>query len=439
MTNNSLFNYSRLKLALAYAGVMGSTLLLCGYIAHMVMVKAFNRTVDRELQIFGKVFEDKFQQDLKTPGELSINTQKSLPGLCFHKQACLPIKSESDLFDLLTQGYYLRFLKPSGEVIAAIGNNPDEFPSNVDLNHSYDIRNRQGELYHLHLIPIKIKNGQLWGYLEVGRSIQKLNDYMNSLHWLLGLGIPCAMLVIGGTGWWLAGLAMQPIEKSYQQLQQFTADAAHELRTPIASLQTIVETNSIPQATQQALQRQVTRLVTLTQDLLLLSKLESGRQPAKWEKICLNDLVTDVEEELMPMAIEKAVTLSSHVAEENYFYIQGNESQIYRMLLNLVSNAIKYTTSGGQVQMTLTTKDKQGIITIKDTGMGIPAGDIPHIFERFYRVNADRSRNTGGSGLGLAIALAITQTHNGRLEVQSQINQGSTFTVTLPLVATLNN
>ncbi|MBD2663861.1 integral membrane sensor signal transduction histidine kinase [Richelia sinica FACHB-800] len=438
MTNNSLFHHSRLKLALAYAGVMGSTLLLCGYIAHIVMVKAFTRTVDRELQIFGKVFEVKLQQDLKTPGELSINTQKSLPGLCFQKQVCLPIKSESELSDLLTQGYYLRFLKPSGEVIAAIGNNPDEFPSNVYLNHSYDIRNRQGELYHLHLIPIKIKNGQLWGYLEVGRSIQKLNDYMNSLHLLLGLGIPFSMIMIGGTGWWLAGLAMQPIEKSYQQLQQFTADAAHELRTPIASLQTIVETNSIPQATQQSLQRQVTRLVTLIQDLLLLSKLESGTQAAKWQQICLNDLVTDVEEELMPMAMEKAVTLSINVAEENYCYIQGNESQIYRMLLNLVSNAIKYTAAGGQVQINLTTKDKQGIITIKDTGMGIPVADIPHIFERFYRVNADRSRNTGGSGLGLAIALAITQTHKGKLEVQSQIDQGSTFTVTLPLVATLN-
>jgi signal transduction histidine kinase len=266
MNNNSIFNNSRLKLAITYAGVMGTTLLICGYIAHIVMLQAFTRTVDRELEVFGKVFEDKLKAELKIPGKLSITTQKSLLGICFKQQSCLPIKSESDLLNLLAEGYYLRFLTLSGEAIAAIGNNPDEFPDNIYLDHSYDIRNRHGELYHLHLMPLKINNDQLWGYLQVGRSVQRLNDYMNSLHWLLGLGIPSSMIIIGSAGWWLAGLAMQPIEKSYQQLQQFTADAAHELRTPITSLQTIVETNSINSETQKALERQIKRLVILTKD-----------------------------------------------------------------------------------------------------------------------------------------------------------------------------
>jgi len=231
---------------------------------------------------------------------------------------------------------------------------------------------------------------------------------------------------------------MQPIEKSYQQLQQFTADAAHELRTPITSLQTIIETNSINPETQKALKRQIKRLVTLTQDLLLLSRLESGLQEAKLQQICLNDLVADVEEELMPMAMDAQVLLSSHIPDQSDFYIHGNESQIYRMLLNLVGNAIKYTPESGEVNIHLTTNDHQGVITIKDTGIGISNSDLPHIFERFYRVNADRSRNTGGSGLGLAITLAIVQTHKGKLEVQSHVNKGSTFTVILPLVSKVN-
>jgi signal transduction histidine kinase len=288
-------------------------------------------------------------------------------------------------------------------------------------------------------MPLKIKGNQLWGYLQVGRSIQRLNDYMNSLHWLLGLGVPFSMILIGGAGWWLAGLAMRPIEKSYQQLQKFTADAAHELRTPITSLQTIVETNSINQETQKALERQIKRLVTLTQDLLLLSRVESGLQEAKLQEICLNDLVADVEEELMPVAMNAQVLLSSNIPIESYLYIQGNEGQIYRMLLNLVSNAIKYTPESGEVIINLTTNDHQGLITIKDTGIGIPTSDIPHIFNRFYRVNADRSRHTGGSGLGLAIALAIVQTHKGKLEVQSDVNNGSTFTVILPLFSKVNS
>ncbi|AFZ58311.1 two-component sensor histidine kinase [Anabaena cylindrica FACHB-243] len=438
MNNHSIFNNFRFKLAITYAGVMGSTLLLCGYVAHIVMIQAFTRTVDRELQILGKVFEDKLKKELKIPGELSITTQKSLPGICFKQQTCLPIKSESEVMNLLSESYYVRLLTLKGEAIAAIDNNSDEFPPNINLNHSYDIKNRHGELYHLHLMPLKINNNQLWGYLQVGRSVQRLNDYMNSLHWLLGLGIPSSMMIIGGAGWWLAGLAMRPIQTSYQQLQKFTADAAHELRTPITSLKTIVETNSINQETQKALERQIKRLVTLTQDLLLLSRLESGLNEAKWQQICLNDLVADVEEELMPMAMNAEVLLSSDIPDEVYFYIQGIETQIYRMLLNLVSNAIKYTPVGKEVKIYLIANDNQSLITIKDTGIGIPAADIPYIFDRFYRVNADRSRNTGGSGLGLAIALAIVQTHQGKLEVESHVDNGSTFTVILPLVSKVN-
>ncbi|MBE9231129.1 two-component sensor histidine kinase [Cuspidothrix issatschenkoi LEGE 03284] len=438
MNNNSLFNNSRLKLAITYAGVMGTTLLICGYIAHIIMIKAFTRSIDRELEVLGKVFEDQLKTEFKLSGQLSLTTEKSLPGLCFKQQSCLPINSESEVMILLTEGYYVRLLTSKGEAIAAINNHPDEFPDNINLSDSYDITNRKGELYHLHLMPLNITNNQLWGYLQVGRSIQRLNDYINSLHLLLILGIPTSMIVIGAGGWWLAGLAMLPIKKSYHQLEQFTADAAHELKTPITSLQTIVETNSIQTETQQALERQIKRLVALTQDLLLLSRLESGLQEGKIQQICLNDLVADVEEELLSLSMNAEVSLSSNLPDQFCFYIQGNESQIYRMLLNLVGNAIKYTPVCGEVKINLSANAYQGIITIQDTGIGIPNADIPYIFDRFYRVSSDRSRHTGGSGLGLAIALAIVQAHKGKLEVESQVDVGTKFTVFLPLISKIN-
>ncbi|WP_353931371.1 ATP-binding protein [Okeanomitos corallinicola TIOX110] len=143
-------------------------------------------------------------------------------------------------------------------------------------------------------------------------------------------------------------------------------------------------------------------------------------------------------EELLSLSINAEVLLSSHIPDQSCFYIQGNESQIYRMLLNVVGNAIKYTPVGGEVKINLLANNNQGIITIQDTGIGIPAVDVPHIFDRFYRVNSDRSRNTGGSGLGLAIALAIVQTHQGKLEVESLVDQGSKFTVILPLISKIN-
>lgn len=158
MNNNSLFNNSRLKLAITYAGVMGTTLLICGYIAHIIMIKAFTRSIDRELEVLGKVFEDQLKTEFKPSGELSLTTEKSLPGLCFKQQSCLPINSESEVMSLLTEGYYVRLLTSKGEAIAAINNRPDEFPDNINLNDSYDITNRKSELYHLHLMPLKITN-----------------------------------------------------------------------------------------------------------------------------------------------------------------------------------------------------------------------------------------------------------------------------------------
>ncbi|TAE56256.1 MAG: two-component sensor histidine kinase [Nostocales cyanobacterium] len=442
MNHNSLFNYSRFKLAITYAGVMGATLLICGYLAHVVMVKAFTRTIDRELEVFGRIFEDKLKPRLKTPGVLPVNISNSLPEICFQKQSCPIFKSESAVMGLLLDGHYVRLLNVNGEAIAAFYNSPNQFPDNFDLNYSYDITNSQGELYHLHLMPLFINDNQLWGYLQVGRSVQRLNHYMNGLHLLFVLGVPFSMFIIGGAGWWLAGFAMLPIEKSYQQLQQFTGDAAHELRTPIASLQTIIDTNFITQETKQSLQRQVKRLGSLTEDLLLLSRLESGLPDAKsklnLQQICLNDVVADVEEELLPLGMKADVLLSSHIPEDSDFYIQGNEGQIYRLLLNLVSNGIKYTPVSGEVKIHLSANNNYAIINVIDTGIGIPAADIPHIFDRFYRVNADRSRNTGGSGLGLAIALAITQTHKGKLEVESRVDHGSVFTLSLPLFSTVN-
>lgn len=444
MRPNFLFNKSRFQLAIAYASVMGAILLLCGYTAHVLLAKAFTRTVDRELEVLARLFDDQFKILLKTPGKLPVNAQKILPELCLSQQHCTPVKSDRVKF--LERGYYLRLLTANGDAIAALGDNPNRFPANYNLNHSYDIRDKNGEVYHLHLIPWTNQNNQLWGYLQVGRSVQRLSDYMNALHWLLLIGVPTSMVLIGAAGWWLAGLAMYPIKQSYEQIQQFTTNAAHELRTPIAATQVIVETalenplldNPIYKETLQSLYRQIKRLRELTNDLLLLSRLESQSKELQLEHICLNDIVTDIEEELIPMAMVAKISLYSQIQTNSVLYIQGDQAQIYRLLMNLVSNGINYTPANGEVTIMLQSDNNQAIITVKDTGIGIPESDISHIFDRFYRVNRDRSRNTGGSGLGLAIASAIAQAHKGRLEVDSILNQGSTFSVILPLVSKVN-
>ena len=134
------------------------------------------------------------------------------------------------------------------------------------------------------------------------------------------------------------------------------------------------------------------------------------------------------------MAISAKVTLKSEICVHKYVNIIGNSEQLYRLRSNLIVNAIQYTLPSGEVTVILDSYESEAEIRVKDTGIGIPTQELSHVFDRFYRVNSDRSRHTGGSGLGLAIAKAIVVSHHGSLELQSEVNKGSTFIVTLPLL-----
>jgi two-component Ni(II)/redox sensor kinase NrsS len=142
----------------------------------------------------------------------------------------------------------------------------------------------------------------------------------------------------------------------------------------------------------------------------------------------LNDLIADLTEELSELATASNIHLTSQVPQSE-IYVLGNESQLYRLVSNLIANAIQYTSAGGSVQVSLSQSERTAIIAVEDTGMGISPTEQSRIFERFYRVNRDRSRKTGGTGLGLAIASAIARKHQASIEVESQIGQGSVFTL----------
>jgi signal transduction histidine kinase len=437
MHHNSLFNQPRIKLSLLYAGVMGAILLSLGYITHRVMEKSTNRIIDHELHLVAMTLNSRLVAGLQIPGQLPSNTAQILPELCLVNQRCQPIIQDSVLLKLVQDDYYLQLLDLQGTPIAAIGEAPNRFPANPSLIASYTMPDPKGDAYHLHLMPLQAQKGQLWGYLQVGRSVQKFDDYMRGLHLLILFGVPFAMLMIGAASWWLAGLAMQPIYQAYEQMQQFTANAAHELRTPIASSKAILEvamadeqlTLTESKQTLSTLYRQNDRLGRLAQDLLLLSRLDAAPAPSSWAAICLNDLVQDLEEELVAVAMATSIELSSQIATNENLYINGNIDQIYRLFSNLINNAIQYNVKNGKVLIKLRKSQNEAVIEIQDNGDGIAAADLPHLFDRFYRVESDRNRQTGGSGLGLAIAQAIAQVHNSQIQVQSTISQGSTFSI----------
>ncbi|MDJ0570426.1 MAG: ATP-binding protein, partial [Pleurocapsa sp. MO_192.B19] len=185
----------------------------------------------------------------------------------------------------------------------------------------------------------------------------------------------------------------------------------------------------------EVIERQNNRMSNLVADLLTLSRIDRGidNQPSqKCDRVTLNDLINDIAEEFAALALASNIELKIDIRVSKPLQVQGNESQLYRLVADLVINAIQYTSEKGIVTIILETNNRHAIIRIRDTGIGIPTAEQSRIFERFYRVSSDRSRRTGGSGLGLAIALAIAQGHQGSIQVQSELGKGSTFTIRLP-------
>ena len=445
---STLTNSPRLRLAILYSSVIGGILLVLGYATHRVLARIYVQMVDREIDILSMSMNvHLLEKSLITPNILPADIDRVVPSICLIDRPCSVLKDS--IFDnFIREDYHLQLLDNSGKALAAIGEKPGLFPQLSDFSSIKTVKDLQGNAYHLHHIRLKTTQNQDWGYLQVGRSVQKYGSYMMGLHWLIMAGIPFTMIVVGAASWWLAGVAMQPIYKSYTQMQRFTADASHELRTPIAAIKAMLEiaivnlnTNDPEiRSTFLALQRQTDRMNILAQDLLLLSRLDFD-QPGHLTSdslrvsICLNEILQDLEEELAPLAMAAQVDLSCHFQSPTNLYILGNTNQIYRLFSNLITNAIEYTEPQGKVEIQLSHHVQNYVVVIvQDSGIGIAKADLPHLFDRFYRIQQDRSRQTGGLGLGLAIVKAIVQAHGGQISIESEVGIGSRVKVRLSKV-----
>jgi two-component system OmpR family sensor kinase len=444
MNQNKLFKQTRLRLALWYALVMALILSLCGFGIYRAISHAHWMTLDRELESVAGTLHDSIELKLQQPGELEPVIQQLLPNICVVDKSCIQeqLNPKRHILSAINQGnYYVRFFDNSGRLIAIAGTYPEGLPVAFNKELWQTLKDSKGHFYHQISFVLHTQDNRDWGYIQVGRSLADFNSYLVAVKLILALGLPMVMALVGVASWWLAGLAMQPIYRSYRQIQQFTADAAHELRTPLAATQATVESALLmPQIDEieardilQTLQRQNQRLTTLVTDLLLLTRLDRQPMPMQRDICCLDDIVNDLIEEFAALAIASDVTLTSSVRVSTSLDVIGNADQLYRLFSNLIINAVQYTSKGGKITVCLDRSDHYAVIQVQDTGIGIPQHDLTRIFDRFYRVNSDRSRSTGGSGLGLAIVQAIVQAHQGKLNVQSELGKGSTFTVQLPL------
>jgi heavy metal sensor kinase len=231
---------------------------------------------------------------------------------------------------------------------------------------------------------------------------------------------------------------LERLEGAFDQQGRFVADAAHELRTPLATLRTNLEViQQNPNAALSEYQemsvtfdRTLNRLERLVEDLLLLARGEKElpREPVNFEV-----LLTEIEQEHRPLAASHQILLNFKV--EKGAVVLADARLLARAISNLIENGIRYNHPGGSVT-TVVNNQADGIeIRIQDTGMGIPSNELPHIFERFYRVDRSRARHQGGSGLGLSITEHIIQLHGGRIEVESAPGTGTSFSIWLPCLS----
>jgi len=232
---------------------------------------------------------------------------------------------------------------------------------------------------------------------------------------------------------WNAMLAR--LEAAVKRLSQFTADASHELRTPIALIRATAELalrrERDPETYREALRQIVLesdRTTRLIEDLLLLARADSGLPALPLELLELTPLVREVCEQGQVLAQSRQLQISTNVPDRP-LYVEGNDPALRRLLLLLLDNALKYTPAGGRITVSVEAESDATSVTVRDTGIGIPGSALPHVFERFYRVDESRNRDAGGAGLGLSIAQWLAERHHATLEAESVLGQGSTFRV----------
>ena len=469
LNRSSLFNRPRFKLAGAYAGAMGVLLSVLGIALHEAIANSADEIIERELKTLSAVLEGAITPLLLQPGQLSPSITQAFPEFCLTGTPCPEQSANNEIpsasmlvavppfTSLQEEGYHIRLLDLAGAPVATLGSDQhkhsfDALPPEVTWQFTQAGWGDRHRVYSLPLMSQATVPSQPWGYLQVGCSYQALEKYMHLLHWLLLVGLPLGIGIVGLTAWWLSGMAMRPIAESYERIEQFTADVAHELRTPLSAMRATAEAELSQQQLSLSnrpssaemfpahsdssvlpkLHRQILRLSKLVQDLLLLSRLEHDRQPLIQEQVHLNELLDDLEEEFAPLILASQLDFKLLLPSEN-IAIQANPDALYRLFINLISNAIQHTPLRGSIIVTLTA-DSMARVTVQDSGSGIEPAMQKRIFTRFYRVESDRSPKVqgGSTGLGLAIAQAIAQQHNGNIQLTSSLGQGSCFTVSLP-------
>ncbi len=467
-----MFQATRRRLALWYTAVTAVLLL---FFASGVYLYVRNTLIERIDDTLNHVVE---------VVERSLVIEPTYPnvGYRINLEASFPDNADTVEDDHID----LEWFSPTGELLWSTLSEPLNIP--INPNHTGETvqvpqQDRLLPVGRLRQVTERVQVGrQVLGYLRVSHPWFEVTKPIQQLVVDLSLGTGLMLLCVAMSGWFLSGKAIEPVRESYQRLKQFTADASHELRSPITLIQTNVQVALTDPEPEMQLHRQqlkvverlTKRLGRLVDDLLFLARQDSGIAKEPFSTCPLDALLMEVIEEQSALAAEKNITLSLDLVDppnseveglardqglaldqpllDTWFTLQGDWNQLGRLFTNLIGNAVQYTPASGKVSVELQriaigkgqplSPLASGLqVKVSDTGIGIPDSALPRLFDRFYRVDPARTHTATtpgvetptGSGLGLAIASAIVENHQGQIQAESTLHQGTTFTVTLPL------
>lgn len=450
------FNNSPLRLRLTawYVLLLGLTLMLFSSYLYFQLKHSQLTQLDMALQIVASYV----MNHLKEPSFRRVEAS----ALAYH---------------LIESGFVVRLVGLDGTVQDGFGSY-QSVPSWLPQVSGY--ANLQGDktLWRLYSQQIQLASSHTEWWLQVAHSLASVNEALENFLKQIFLSLPVVLLLAGLGGLFLSNRALRPIDyitrtvqtisvsdlsqrisyrgpadevgrlaitfdRMLERLQaafvrerRFVADAAHELRTPLTIVKgrlgvTLNQERSREEYKNalQALEPEVDRLIRLTNDLLFLARVDQNRLRWQTQALDLSNFLAVIVEQMQPLAQAQQITLKENISPS--LVVHGDPDHLISLFLNLLDNAIKYTPALGQVVVHAKCKGTDLQVKIRDTGPGISPEHLPHVFERFYRVEADRSRSTGGTGLGLAIADEIARLHGGRLEVQSEPHRGTMFIVHL--------
>ncbi len=457
----------RARLTLWYTGVLAAVLLLFASTVYVSLTLNLTNQVEQTLN--------------QTADEVLATLSEGLP-----EDLALTLRALD-----LTSKVSLQILNDQGEVIWQSINtpivegilDPGNVPATSNIFSTISIDSLD---YRVLTVPVfRRPDDVLLGFLQLGEDLETVQSISRTLLTMLLGGGVLALMAAAIIGYAAAGAALSPLEQVtqtalqitraddlsrripllgpprgevgnliqafneslerldgvFQTQRRFLADVSHELRTPLTAIRgnvdLIRQMGSADTESLDVITSEVDRLTRLVRDLLLLAQAETGKLPLAREMIELDTIMLEVFQQARVLAKDGVVLRIGH---EDQACVEGDRDRLKQVLLNLVANGLEHTPAPGTVTLDLSCDGTWAVWRVSDTGPGIPEGDLPNIFDRFYRRDPSRKRKPGGgAGLGLSIAYWITRNHGGDIQVESKVGKGSTFIVRLPLSSTSKN